>query len=165
MPDSAPPPPTLVFAPEVDLFWEDMTPGREFQLGSHLVTEEEILAFGRKFDPQPFHVDPGLARRTVFGGLIASGWHSGAIWMRLYFDAVLSHAASLGSAGLDKLQWRRPVRPGDRLQGLAQVISARPSESHPERGWVDLLGQLRDEPGELKVELVARVLFARRPPG
>lgn len=150
---------------EIDLYWEDLAPGRRFALGAHRVTEEEILAFGREFDPQPFHVDPERAQETVFGGLIASGWHSASVWMRLWVDAVLSHAASLGASGVEQLQWRRPVRPGDLLSGSAEVLSRRPSASRPERGWTQVRGELVDEGGEVKVSMVAWGLFGRRPAG
>lgn len=148
---------------EVDLFWEDLQPGAVFQLGSHLVSQDEIIEFARQFDPQPFHVDPEWARRTIFQGLIASGWHSASIWMRLYYDAVLSHAASLGSLGVDELQWLSPVRPGDRLSGSVEVASARLSQSRPHCGLVRLRGELSEGAGAAKLRLTTWGLFGRRP--
>ncbi|MGA7088850.1 MAG: MaoC family dehydratase [Candidatus Dormiibacterota bacterium] len=150
------------WGPEIDLFWEDLQPGAHFELGSHLVSQGEIIAFAKKFDPQPFHTDPAKAVQSIFGGLIASGWHSASIWMRLYFDAVLSHAASLGSPGVNELRWLNPVHPGDQLTGSVEAISARLSKSRPERGLVELRGELRDQTGEVKLRLTAWGLFGRR---
>lgn len=147
---------------EIDLFWEDLQPGAHFELGSHLVTKEEIVAFARQFDPQPFHIDPARARNSIFGGLIASGWHSASIWMRLYVDAVLSHAASLGSPGVNELQWLNPVRPGEELTGFVEAVSARLSKSRPELGLVELRGELQDRTGEVKMRMTAWGLFGRR---
>lgn len=147
----------------VNLFWEDFEVGRVFQLGSHLITAEEILEFGRRFDPQPYHADEELARSSVFKGLIASGWHSASLWMRLYYDSVLSRAASLGSPGADDIAWLKPVRPGDVLSGSVEVISARPSASRPDRGLVQLRGEMVDQTGAVKMRLTAWGLFARRP--
>ena len=98
-----------------ELTFEDFEPGRVFELGAREVTEEEIVAFAREWDPQPFHVDPEAAQESSFGGLIASGWHTGAMWMRLYVDSLLVGAASMGSPGIEELRWLAPVRPGDTL--------------------------------------------------
>lgn len=162
VPADAVDPQASLWAQEIDLFWEDLQPGAHFELGSHLVSQDEIIAFGKQFDPQPFHTDPVRARQSIFGGLIASGWHTASIWMRLYFDAVLSHAASLGSPGVNQLQWLSPVHPGDELTGSVVAISARLSKSRPERGLVEVRGELRDQTGEVKVRLTAWGLFGRR---
>jgi acyl dehydratase len=163
VPADAADPQALPWGEQIDLFWEDLQPGARFELGSHLVSQDEIIAFARQFDPQPFHTDPQSARSSIFGGLIASGWHSASIWMRLYFDAVLSHAASLGSPGVDELKWLNPVRPGDELTGSVEAVAARLSKSRPERGLVQLRGELRDQSGEVKMQMTAWGLFGRRP--
>jgi acyl dehydratase len=163
VPADAVDPQASLWGQEIDLFWEDLQAGAHFELGSHLVSQDEIIAFAKQFDPQPFHTDPARARQSIFGGLIASGWHSASIWMRLYFDAVLSHAASLGSPGVNQLEWLNPVHPGDELTGSVEAISARLSKSRPERGLVELRGELRDQTGEVKVRLTAWGLFGRRP--
>src|SRR5262245_32647886 len=119
-----------------ELFFEDLEPGQVVELGSRAVTEEEIVAFGRQWDPQPFHVDPEAAKGSVFGGLIASGWHTGAIWMRLYVDALLDGAASMGSPGIEDLRWLAPVRPGDTLTGRLTVLETTPSARRLDRGTV-----------------------------
>src|SRR5690242_11639548 len=99
------------------LYFEDMKPGDKMELGTYTVTREEILEFANKFDPQPFHINEDAAKKSMFGGLIASGWHTASICMRLYVDAILSKSMSLGSPGVDELRWKRPVRPGDVLTG------------------------------------------------
>jgi len=155
--------PVSPWGEQTDLFWEDLQPGAHFELGTHLVSQEEIIAFAEQFDPQPFHTDPVRAGQSIFGGLIASGWHSASIWMRLYFDTVLSRAASLGSPGVDELKWLNPVRAGDELTGSVEAVAARLSQSRPERGLVQLRGELRDQTGEVKMRMTAWGLFGRRP--
>lgn len=151
------------WGPEIDFFWEDFEVGQRRQLGSHLVTAQEIVDFARRFDPQPFHVDPDRARHSAFHGLVASGWHSAAIWMRLYFDSLLSHSASIGSPGVDDLAWLSPVRPGDELQGSLEVISARPSRSRPDRGLVQIRAELTNQEGTVTLRMTPWGLFGRRP--
>ncbi len=153
------------FGPEVELFFDDFRPGQHFELGDHLISETEMLAFARQFDPQPFHVDPERASTTIYRGLIASGWHTAAVWMRLYCDHLLLRTASLGSPGLEELRWLAPVRPGDVLRASARVVSARPSTRHPERGTLVVKGELRDGAGEVKMRLTVWGLLARRLPG
>jgi acyl dehydratase len=151
------------WGPEIDFFWEDFQVGAVTQLGTHLMTAEEILEFSRSFDPQPFHADPKLAERSVFHGLIASGWHSAAIWMRLYWDGLLHRAASLGSPGVDKIVWLAPVRPGDELTASMEVLDTRPSQSQPTRGLVQIKAELTDQDAVVKLRMTAWGLFGRRP--
>ena len=116
-----------------ELYFEDFELGRVYELGSVDVTEADILEFARRFDPQPFHVDPEAARQSVFGGLIASGWHTGAMWMRLYVDSLLDGAASMGSPGIEELRWLAPVRPGDTLDEIEarhRLDEARSADDH-----------------------------------
>ncbi|NNM96662.1 MAG: MaoC family dehydratase [Candidatus Dormibacteraeota bacterium] len=152
------------FGPQVDLFFEDFHPGQRFELGEYRITEAEMLDFARRFDPQPFHIDPVQASATIFKGLIASGWQTAAIWMRLYCDGLLLRAAILGSPGIEELRWLSPVRPGDLLRASVEVISGRPSVRHPERGTLVMRGELRGESGQLKMRLTAWGLIAHRPP-
>jgi acyl dehydratase len=163
LPTHQPPAEIAAWGPEIDLFWEDFQVGQVHQLGSHLITAEEIIDFARRFDPQPFHVDPERAKRSAFQGLIASGWHSASIWMRLYWDGVLSRSASLGSPGVENLDWRAPVRPGDELRGSLEVISTRPSHSRPDRGLVQVKAELTDQHEVVKLQMTAWGLFGRRP--
>ena len=101
------------------LFFEDFVAGRVFELGTRVLSEEEIVAFASEWDPQEFHVDPLAAARGPFDGLIASGWQTACVWMRLYVDAVLSRASMLTAPGIEELRWLQPVRPGMRLRGRA----------------------------------------------
>lgn len=144
-------------------YWEDFEPGQVVELGSVTVTEDEIVAFARQFDPQSFHVDPEAARESVFGGLIASGWHTGAMWMRLYVDSLLDRAASMGSPGIEELRWLAPVRPGDTLAGRLTVLETTPSERRPDRGTVRIRGELVNQDGVTVLSMVSRGHFGRRP--
>lgn len=117
-------------------WFEDYVPGDVHGFGTIAVEEAEVLAFGRRFDPQTFHRDAETAARTEYGGLIASGWHTAALMMRLYADHYLSHVATLVSPGLDELRWLLPVRPGDTLSIRVTVLEARRSRSRPDRGIV-----------------------------
>jgi len=142
--------------------FEDFEPGQVYELGSRTVTEAEILEFARQFDPQPFHVDPEAAKESVFGGLIASGWHTGAIWMRLYVDAMLGGATSRGSPGVEELRWLAPVRPGDTLTGSLTVLDVTPSATRPDRGTVRIRGELTNQDGVTVLRMTSRGHFGRR---
>jgi acyl dehydratase len=128
------------------------------------VSEEDILSFARQFDPQPFHVDPEAAKESVFGELIASGWHTGAMWMRLYVDAMLGGPTSQGSPGIEELRWLAPVRPGDTLHGRLTVLDATPSSRRPDRGTVRIRGEMMNQDGVTVLSMVSRGHFARRAP-
>jgi acyl dehydratase len=146
-----------------DRYFEDFRAGEVIELGSHEVSEEEIVGFARQWDPQPFHVDPEAARQSVFGGLIASGWHTGAMWMRLYVGAMLDTAASQGSPGVEDLRWLAPVRPGDTLSGRLTVLDVRPSERRSDRGTVRIRGEMVNQDGVTVMTMVSRGHFGRRP--
>ena len=146
-----------------ELYWEDLRPGQVHELGSRAVSEEEIVAFARQWDPQPFHVDPEAAKDSPFGGLIASGWHTGAMWMRLYVDSLLGGDAALGSPGIEELRWLAPVRPGDTLTGRLTVLEATPSERRPDRGTVRIRGEMVNQDGVTVLSMVSRGHFRRRP--
>ncbi|MHB1639998.1 MAG: MaoC family dehydratase [Candidatus Dormibacteria bacterium] len=152
------------FGADVELYFEDFHQGQRFELGSVTVQEAEMLEFARRYDPQPFHVDPERARHTIFRGLIASGWQTAGIWMRLYCDGLLLRAASLGSPGVEELRWLAPVRPGDVLTGSVEVVSVSPSRRHPTRGTVIIQGELLGEDREPRMRLRAWGHFARRIP-
>jgi acyl dehydratase len=147
----------------VTLHFEDFRPGDTFDLGSTTVDGEEMLAFAHRFDPQPFHVDPEAAVRTPFGGLIASGWFTGSLFMRLYVDAVLADSTSQGSPGLSELRWLEPVRAGDVLAGRLTVVDTAPSATRPGRGTVVLRGELLRD-GTPVLRTTFRGLFGRRQP-
>lgn len=144
-------------------YFEDLQAGEVFHLGRIAVTEEEILAFARRYDPQPFHVDPVAAERSVYGGLIASGWHTCALFMRLLATAFLNDTASLGSPGVDEVRWKAPVRPGETLTGRLELLEARASRSRPDRGIVRSRGTLADDHGDTVLSILATNLIGRRP--
>jgi acyl dehydratase len=144
--------------------FEDFEPGLVHDLGSKVVSEDEIVAFARQFDPQPFHLDPEAAKDSVFGGLVASGWHTGAMWMRLYVDSLLGGASGQGSSGIEELRWLAPVRPGDTLSGRLIVLEATASESHPDRVTVRIRGEMVNQDGVTVMSMVSRGRFARRSP-
>jgi acyl dehydratase len=124
------------------LAFEDFTPGRVFELGTIVVDRDEMVAFARRFDPQPFHVDEEAGKASIFGALAASGWFTAALWMRLYVDEVLNKATSLGSPGGEELVWPAPVFAGDELRASMEVLEARRSRSRPALGLVKLRARL-----------------------
>ena len=149
--------------PGVRLYFEDFPPGDVRESPGRTVTREEIVAFAREFDPQPFHTDEAAARQTLFGGLIASGWHTTAISMRLMWETYLKDTASLGSPGVDEVRWLKPVRPGDTLRVRFTVLEAVPSRSKPDRGIVRSLSEVFNQDGEIVMTIRGLGLFGRRP--
>ena len=145
------------------LYWEDFAVGQARDLGRTQVSREEILAFARQFDPQPFHLDEEAARASVFGGLGASGWHTCGLAMRLMVQNFLCKTASLGSPGLDKLQWLKPVHPGDELHLTHRVIETRPMRSRPEVGLVRTHWNMHNQRGEQVLHMDGWSMFRRRP--
>ena len=145
------------------IYFEDFTPGAVFELGQVTVTEEAIIEFARQFDPQPFHIDPEAAQDSAFGGLIASGWHTGSLWMRLYADAVLHDADSRGSPGVEEMRWRAPVRPGDTLTATTTVVDVQPSGTDPTRGTVFTESAMTNQDGVAVMTMKSRGMFGRRP--
>jgi acyl dehydratase len=144
-------------------FFDDFAVGESIELGSKSVSEEEIIRFAREFDPQPFHVDHAAAAASIFGGLVASGWHTASIAMRLMVDGLLLRAASLGSPGLEQLRWVRPVRPGDTLSARVVVLEKRPSQSKPDRGTVKIRTEVFNQDGEQVMWMESFGMMARRP--
>ena len=134
--------------PVEDRYFEDYEPGMIYEFGPISIGEDDIIEFGRQFDPQVFHTDPQGAKLTVYGGLIASGWHTAGLMMRLFVDNYLSRVASLGSPGVDELRWTLPVRPGDRLSLRVTVSETKRSRSKPDRGilhsFIEMLNQKRE---------------------
>ena len=149
-------------APIGDRYFEDYTPGAVYEYGSITVSEAEILDFARAFDPQPFHADPAAAARGPFGGLIASGWHTTSVMMRLFADHYLSRVASLASPGIDEIRWPAPVRPGDTLRLRVTVAEARRSRSKPDRGLVRTRAELINQDGVTVLTLTAMNLLGAR---
>jgi acyl dehydratase len=170
MPQETPPAPTRTLSeqdfatPIDDRYLEDYTPGAVYEYGYITVSEADILDFARAFDPQPIHADPRFAAEGPFGGLIASGWHTAGIMMRLFADHCLSRVASLASPGIDELRWPAPVRPGDSLRLRATVAEARRSRSKPDRGLVRTRAELINQDDQVVLSLTAMNLIRARHP-
>lgn len=146
--------------------FEDFEPGQVYELGTYEMTESEIVEFAGRFDPQPFHIDAQAARSSPFGGLIASGWHTASVFMRLYVDALLADSLSMGSPGIEQLRWLLPVRPGDVLTGRFVVEAVQPSGRRPDRGTVLFRGEMVNASGETVLTMAGRGYFGlRNPPG
>jgi acyl dehydratase len=138
--------------PPTDRFFEDYTVGATYVCGSFTVTEDEIIAFATRYDPQMMHVDRDLAAKGPFGGIIASGWHTVAATMRLVVDNFLPHNG-LAAPGIDELRWPRPVRPGDTLTLHATVQQARRSRSKPDRGLIHSLLEVLNQNGDVVMSM------------
>jgi acyl dehydratase len=153
------------------LYWEDIELGARRELGSYTFTEEEIIRFGKKYDPQPFHIDPVAAKNSIFGGLIASGWHTAAIWMKLSIEGrkrdneggkarVLRSGVS---PGFEDMKWLKPVRPGMTLTYSSQTFEKVELRSRPELGLIKTRNEARDETGELVFSFTGKGFMQRRP--
>ena len=142
-------------------YFEDLKAGDRFKSGTYKVTEEQIISFAREFDPQPFHLDPAVARQTMFKGLIASGWHTAAITMRL-FVRTLNFAEGAIGLGVDELRWPNAVRPGDVLQVETEIVDLRESRSKPSRGIVRIRNVTTNQRGEVVQTMFASALVLRR---
>jgi acyl dehydratase len=145
-----------------DRHFEDYLPGAVFEYGEIRITEAEIIEFARRYDPQYIHVDKAAAAGGPFGGLIASGWQTVALMMRLLVDRFLSKTASLGSPGIDELRWVKPVRPDDVLHIRVTVLDATPSRSRPDRGVVRTLVEVLNQDREIVMSLKPMNIFRRR---
>jgi len=147
-------------------YFEDYVPGLAVDCGSVPISEAEIIAFAKEYDPQPFHVDPVGAADGPYGGLIASGWHTISVTMRQLVEHWVSPESSLGAAGVDEIRWPRPVRPGDTLHVRATVLESRRSKSKPDRGIIRSLAEVTNQNGETVLRLVAiNFILARDPEG
>ena len=144
-------------------YFEDFRSGDAVELGSRQITEADIIAFAKEYDPQTFHIDPEAARGSSFGGLVASGWHSCGIFMRLLVDGLLKESSALASPGVDEIRWLKPVRPGDVLKGRLTVIDVTPSRSKPDRGLVRHACELSNQRGEVVMTMRTLALFSRKP--
>jgi len=149
--------------PIEDRWFEDFVPGASCEFGNIEVTAAEIIDFAHRFDPQPMHVDPEAAAHGSFGGLIASGWHTAGLMMRLFVDHFLPGPASLGSPGIDELRWTRPVRPGDVLRLRVTVLEATRSRSKPDRGMLRTSIEVLNQSGEIVMSLKPMNLLRCRP--
>ena len=143
-------------------YWEDFKVGERMVLGTKTFSEDEIIGFAKQFDPQVFHVDKELAKQSYFGGIIASGWHTCAIAMRLMCDAYLNESASIGSPGVDNIRWLKPVRPGDTLRMERVILESRPSSSKPDIGIVKSRWEAFNQHNERVMSMEGISMFKRR---
>jgi acyl dehydratase len=143
-------------------YFEDYQVGEAAEFGAYEVTEQEVLDYARRFDPQPFHVDPEAAKRSMFGGIIASGWHTGAMMMRMFCEHGHVGGPTLASPGFDDLKWLKPVRPGDRLSVRQTVKEVVPSKSRPDRGLVKFDTTVLNQAGEAVMTVTTMVFIRRR---
>jgi len=146
-------------------YWEDFYQGQVRESGGYSLSEQEIIEFARKYDPQPFHTDKDKAQQSYFGGLIASGWQTASLCMRMICDVYLLEAASLGSPGVDEVRWVKPVRPGDTLHLKTTVLETRASTSRPDMGTVRSRSEVYNQNGELVMHMSGVGMFRRRSPG
>ena len=146
-------------------YWEDFKVGEVEQIGGKRVDRDELIEFAKQFDPQPFHIDEAAAKHSMYGGLIASGWHTCAMVMRMMCDAYLSQSASVGSPGIDNLKWLKPVRPGDMISARRTTLETRVSKSKPDIGIVNNLWEVFNQNGEMVMSMQGYGMFRRRNPG
>jgi acyl dehydratase len=147
-----------------EYYWEDFKVGQSEPIGTHKLDAQEMVTFAKAFDPQPFHVDEQAAQRSMYGGLIASGWHTVALVMRMMVDSYLGRSASLGSPGVEHVRWLKPVRPGDTIRATRTVIETRPSASRPEMGLVKTRWDVFNQNDELVMTMEGYGMFGRRNP-
>lgn len=144
-------------------YFEDFSVGRVFDSGTRQLSEQDILGFAREYDPQYFHTDPEAAKQSIFGGLIASGWQTVGVCMRLMCDSYLLESSSMGSPGVDAVRWVKPVYPGDTLRMRATVIAAKPSSSKPDRGIATMRCEVFNQKDELVMHMQSVQMMGRRP--
>ena len=149
--------------PIAPLFFEDLSVGQKFRTQTITVDLERVKAFAAEFDPQPFHLDEAAAGSSIFGGLVASGWHTAALTMRLMVDGELSIAGGLVGVGVEQIRWPQPVRPGDRIHVETEVVEVRPSRSNPSRGIVRFKSQTLNQNDEVVMEQTAALVVPRAP--
>ena len=151
--------------PETPRYFDDLKPGERFVTGERGLGEAEIVAFAREFDPQPIHVDAARAADGPYGGLIASGFHTMALGSRLFYDLGVIDEACIGGPGIDAVRFHRPARPGDRIHTVATVAETRPSRSRPDRGYVRMAYDVRNQRSEPVLSFEIVHILIRRPQG
>jgi acyl dehydratase len=153
---------SLLDIPAEERFFEDYVAGSVYEFGSVQVEEHEIIEFARRYDPQPFHTDPVAARTTQFGGVIASGWHTAGMAMKLLVESYIPRGSGLGSPGVDELRWHNPVRPGDILSVRVTIMETKPSQSKPDRGLLRSFVEVLNQRGEVVTSWRGMVVLLRR---
>ncbi|THE65994.1 MaoC family dehydratase [Salinadaptatus halalkaliphilus] len=145
-------------------YYEDIEIGETDEFGEYHVTKEEIIEFAEQYDPQPFHTDEEAAKESAFGELIASGWHTASICMRMLADGPIQKRAGMGARGVDELRWKQPVKPGDTLHLRTEVVDKRVSDSHPKRGYVDGYTEGINQNDEVVISWIGLGMVERRNP-
>jgi acyl dehydratase len=149
-----------------DRYLEDFVVGQVFKpSGRARVEKDEIIAFAKQYDPQPFHLDEEAGRKSIFGRLVASGWHTAALTMRLVAQSEYSPATGTIGLGFDGMRWPIPVLPGDELRIESEVLEVRPSKSRPDRGLIKMRTRTLNQNGEVVQDLIANAMVPRRPAG
>ena len=148
---------------DVHIYWEDLQVGQVRQLGQIKPTREDIIAFAKQFDPQPFHLDDEAAKASVFGALCASGWHTCALAMRLMVTEFLCHTSSMGSPGLENIKWLKPVFPDDELRLQTSVLETKPMAKRPDIGMTRNLWEMFNQHGDKVLHMEGWGMFRRRP--
>jgi acyl dehydratase len=149
--------------PLKERYFDDYATGEIFEMGDYLITRAEILDFAGRYDPQAFHLDEAAARASIFGGLIASGWMTCSVLMRILVDHFISPVSSMGSPGIDEIRWLKPVRPGDRLKARVTVLDTRRSSSRPDRGIVHFHQEALNQDGEVVLSMRGMGMSKTRP--
>ena len=144
------------------IYFEDFQAGHTWELGSYTFTEESIIEFARQYDPQYFHTDPIKAKESVFGGLVASGWHTLGIYMKLLVENFINRTPSLGSPGMEEIRFLKPVRPGDTLSLRYTALESRTSASRPNMGIIRFRGEMWNQEGEQVLSVVGTGFFGRK---
>jgi len=144
------------------LHWEDFIPGQVTECGSRLITRAEIIAFAAEYDPQPMHLDEAAARASLFGGLVASGWHSCCVLMRMLSDDFIGDASFMGAPGVEEVNWLAPIRPGERIKARATVLDTRASRTRPDVGFVKFKFELVNATDQPVMTLIVSPMFGRR---
>ncbi len=144
------------------IYYEDLEIGQKIKLGSINVSKKEIISFAEKFDPLPFHTNEIKAKESIFGGLCASGWHTCSLFMRILYDGFLINSAALGSPGMDAIRWLKPLRPGETITGIGEVIKKTPSKSRPEIGSLIINYEVFNKNNELIMTLIGISIFKKK---
>ena len=146
-----------------DRWFDDFAVGEQFEFGAYVVSEDEIIDFARRYDPQPFHLDHDAAKASHFGGLVASGWMTSAVLMRLLCDHFIPRQSSMGSPGVDEMRWLKPLRPGDTVRARVEVTETRASQSKPDRGVIRCRHQLLNQHDEVVMSMHGMGMYKKRP--
>ncbi len=144
-------------------YFEDFAVGDIEEFGRFIPSQEQIIEFASEFDPQPFHIDPDAAKEHFFGGIIASGWHTGSMLMRMIVDHQVGNSSSMGSPGMDELRWISPVRPNEELTAKSEVLSVTAHKYKDDRGFVKFRHTVLTTDAEIKMTMVSSILFGRKP--